>query len=116
MQGKQVQSLGQEDRTCCGAAQPARPGAHAQQQESHRSGEPEPGTAEQPQSVSAGAQSCPTLCDPVDCSTPGLPVRHRLPEPPQTHVHGVGDAIQPSRPLLPPSPAVNISQHQGLFQ
>ena len=60
---------------------------------------------------------CPILCDPVDCSTPGLPVLHYLPEFTQTHVHWVGDAIPPSHPLLPPSPpAFNLSQHQGLFQ
>ena len=54
---------------------------------------------------------------PVDCSTPGLPVRHQLPEFSQTHVHWVGDAIQPSHPLSSPSPpALNLSQHQGLFQ
>ena len=51
----------------------------------------------------------------MDCSTPGLPVRHQLPEFTQTHVHWVGDAIQPSHPLLSPSPALNLSQHQGLF-
>ena len=63
------------------------------------------------------AQSCPTLCDPMNCTTPGLPVHHQLPESSQTHVHGVGDAIQPSHPLLSPSPpAPNPSQHQGLFQ
>ena len=62
-------------------------------------------------------QSCSTLCDPMDCSTPGLPVHHPLPESTQTHVHWVGDAIQPSHPLLSPSPpAFNLSQHQGLFQ
>ena len=62
------------------------------------------------------AQSCPTLCDPVDCSTPGFPVLHHLPELAQTHVHGVS-AIQPSHPLSSPSPpAFNLSQHQGLFQ
>ena len=60
---------------------------------------------------------CPTLCDPVDCSTPGPHVLHHLPEFTQTHVHWVGDAIQPSHPLSPPSPpAFNLSQHQGLFQ
>ena len=53
----------------------------------------------------------------MDCSTPGLPVHHQLPEFDQTHVHGVSDAIQPSYPLLAPSPpAFNLSQHQGLFQ
>ena len=63
------------------------------------------------------AQSCPTLCDPMDCSTPGLLVHHQLPELAQTHVHRVGDAIQPSHPLLSPSlSAFNLSQHQGLFQ
>ena len=63
------------------------------------------------------AQSCLTLCDPTDCSTPGLPVHHDLPEFTQTHVDRVSDAIQPSHPLSPPSPpALNLSQHQGLFQ
>ena len=63
------------------------------------------------------AQSCPTLCDPMDCSTPGLPVHHQLLEFTQTHVHWVGDAIQPSHPLSSPSlPTFNLSQHQGLFQ
>ena len=57
------------------------------------------------------------LCDPTDCSTPGLPVHHQLPEFTQTHVHLVSDAIQPSHPLLSPSPpAFNLSQHQGLFK
>ena len=66
---------------------------------------------------SSVAQSCPTLCDPMDCSTPGLPVHHQLLELAQTHVHWVGVAIQPSHPLLSPSPpAFNLSQHQGLFQ
>ena len=63
------------------------------------------------------AQSCPTLCDPMNRSTPGLPVHHQLPEFTQTHVHRVSDAIQPSHPLSSPSPpAPNPSQHQGLFQ
>jgi len=63
------------------------------------------------------AQSCPTLWDPINCSTPGLPVHHQLLEFTQTHVHQVGDAIQPSLPLSSPSPpAHNPSQHQGLFQ
>ena len=66
---------------------------------------------------SSVAQSCPTLCDPMDCSTPGLPVHHQIPEFTQTHVHRVSDAIQPSHPLLSPSPpAFNLSQHQGLFK
>ena len=63
------------------------------------------------------AQSCPTLCDPMNCSMPGLPVHHKLPEYTQTHVHRVSDAIQPSHPLSFPSPpAPNPSQHQNLFQ
>ena len=62
-------------------------------------------------------QSCQTLCDPMDCSTPGFPVHHQLPELAQIHVHQVSDATQPSHPLPSPSPpAFNISQHQGLFQ
>ena len=66
---------------------------------------------------SSVTQSCPTLCDPMDCSTPGLPVHHQLPEFTQTHAHWVGDAIQPSHPLSSPSPpAFNLSQHQGLFK
>ena len=67
--------------------------------------------------LSSVAQSCPTLCDPMNCNTPGLPVHHQLPGFTQTHVHRVGDAIQPSRPLSSPSPpAPNPSQHQSLFQ
>ena len=63
------------------------------------------------------AQCCPTLCDPTDCSRPGLPVHHQLPEFTQTHVHWVSDAIQPPHPLTPSSPSVlSLSQHQGLFQ
>ena len=63
------------------------------------------------------AQSCPTLFDPMNLSTPGLPVHHQLPEFTQTHVHQVSDAIQPSHPLSSPSPlAPNPSQHQSLFQ
>ena len=62
------------------------------------------------------AQSCLTLCDPMDCSTPGFPVLHHLLEFAQAHVHWVSDAIQSSHPLLPPSPPdFNLSQHQGLF-
>ena len=63
------------------------------------------------------AQSHPTLCDPMNCSTPGLPVHHQLPEFTQTHAHQVCNAIHPSHPLLSTSPpAPNPSQHQGLFQ
>ena len=66
---------------------------------------------------SSVAQSCPTLFDPMDCSMTGLPVNHQLPEFTQTHVHWIGDAIQPSHPLSSPfSPAFNHSQHQGLFK
>ena len=66
---------------------------------------------------SSVAQSCPTLCDPMNCSTPGLPIHHQLPEFTQTHVHRVSDAIQASHPLSSPSPpAPNPSQHQSLFQ
>ena len=65
---------------------------------------------------SSVAQSCPTLCDLMNRSMPGLPVHHQLPEFIQTHVHRIGDAIQPSHPLSSPSPAPNPSQHQGLFQ
>ena len=66
---------------------------------------------------SSVTQSCPTLCDPMDCSTPGLPVHHQLTEFTQTHFHWVGDAIQPSHHLSSPSPpAFNLSKHQGLFK
>ena len=66
---------------------------------------------------SSVAQSCPTLCHPTDCSTPGRPVHHQLPEFIQTHINWVSDAIQPSHPLSSSSPpALNLSQHQGLFQ
>ena len=66
---------------------------------------------------SSVTQSCPSLCDPMDYSTPGFPVHHHLPELAQTHVYRVGDAIQPSHPLSSPSPPdFNLSQHQGLFQ
>ena len=65
---------------------------------------------------SSVAQSCPTLCDPMNHSTPGLPVHHKLPEFTQTHVHRVGDAIQPSHLSSPSAPALNLSQHQGLFK
>ena len=69
------------------------------------------------QSVSSVAQSYLTLCNSMDCSTPGLPVCHQLPEFTQTNVHWVGDSIQPSHPLSSPSPSTfNFSQHQGLFQ
>ena len=62
------------------------------------------------------AQSCLTLWDPMDCSMPGLSVHHQLLEFTQTHVHWIGDTIQPSHPLSSPSPDLNLSQHQGLFK
>ena len=69
-----------------------------------------------PSSVQLSPQSCPTLCNPINCSTPGFPVHHQFLELAQTHVHQVGDAIQPSHPLSSPSPDFNLSQHQSLFQ
>ena len=67
--------------------------------------------------LSSVVQSCPTLCDPMSRSTPGLPVHHQHPEFTQTHIHRVSDAILPSHPLSSPSPpAPNPSQHQSLFQ
>ena len=66
---------------------------------------------------SSVTQSCPTLCDPMDCHMPGFPVHHQLPELAQTHIHRVGNAIQPSHSLSSPSlPAFNLAQHQGLLQ
>ena len=93
--------------------------------------ETEPGTTQQtvdcrtteseknktPESVSSVPHLCLTLCNPMYCSTPGFSVHHQLPKLAQTHVHRVGDAIQPSHPLSSPSPpAPHPSQHQGLFQ
>jgi len=65
---------------------------------------------------SSVAQSCPTLCDPMNHSTPGLPVHHQLPESTQTRVHWVSDTIQPSHPLSSASPAFSLCQHQDLFK
>ena len=66
---------------------------------------------------SSVTQLCPTLCDPVDCSVPGFLVHHQLPEFAQTHIHHIGDAIQPSHPLSSPSPPTfNLPQHQNLFK
>ena len=62
------------------------------------------------------AKLCPTLCDPMNCSTPGFSVLQYLLELAQTHIHWVNDAIQPSHPLLPPPLSLTLSQHQGLFQ
>ena len=68
-------------------------------------------------SVSSVAQLCPILCDPMDCSMPGFPVHHQLPELAQTHIHRVSDAMQPSHPLSSPLlPTFNLSQDQGLFK
>ena len=74
-------------------------------------------TSYQADQFSSVAYSCLTLCDPMNCSTPGIPVHHQLPEFTQSQVHWVGDAIQSSHPLSSPSPpALNLSQHQGLFK
>ena len=62
------------------------------------------------------AQLCLTLCNPMDCKTPGSPVPHHLPKFAQFHVHCISDAVQSSHPLTPSSPALNLSQHQALFQ
>ena len=67
------------------------------------------------QSVRSVAQSCPTLCDPIDCSTPGLPVPHHLPKFAQVHVHCISDAIPPSNPLMPSSPLPSIFPNIGDF-
>ena len=66
--------------------------------------------------ISSVAHLCPTLCNPLDCSTPGFPVHFQLLELAQTHVHQVSDAIQPSYRLSSPFPTFNLSQHQGLFK
>ena len=65
---------------------------------------------------SPASQLCPTLCNPMDCSMPGFPVYHQLPDLTQTHIHQVSNTIQPSHPLSSPSPTFNLSQPQGLFQ
>ena len=77
---------------------------------------PKPGHMPSSVQFSSVVQSCLTLCDPMNHSTLDLPVHHQLPQPTQTHVHWFGDAIQPSHPLLSPSPALNLSQHPRLFQ
>ena len=74
------------------------------------------GREEKQHQFSSVSQWCPTLCDPMSCNTPCLPVHHQLTEFTQSRVHWVGDAIQPSHPLSSPSLAPNSSQHQGLFQ
>ena len=79
------------------------------------SAQPGPATSPSRSQFSSVGQSCPTLCNPMDCRAPGLPVHHQLLEFTQNHVHWVGDAIQPSHPLSCPSPPTfNLSQHQGL--
>ena len=65
---------------------------------------------------SSVSQSCPTVCNPMNWSMPGLPVHHQLPESTQIHVHRAGDAIQPSHPLSSPFPVLNLSQQQGLYK
>ena len=85
-------------------------GQYSRQKEQHLTGRA-------PLCCCSVAKSCPTLCNLMDCSTPGLPVFHHLLEFAQVHVHWIGDAIQPSHPLSSPSPpAFHLSQHQGLFQ
>ena len=145
MQGTQVQALVQEDPTCGGAAKPGyhsfwvwalEPESHKNWAHVPRVGAPQQEKPPQweactlqgraaatccnqrkPAQFSPVAHLCLTLYDPMDCSTPGFPVHHQLPELAQTHVHRVGDAIQPSHPLSSPSPpAFNLSQNQGLFQ
>ena len=74
------------------------------------------GVLQSDSAFSSVAQSGLTLGDPMDCSTPGFPVHHQLPELTEIHVHQVGDAIQPFHPLSSPSPAFTLFQHQGLFQ
>ena len=78
---------------------------------------PDPGIEPTFLQFSSVTQSCLTLCNPMNCSTPGLPIHHQHPEFTQTHVHRVSDAIQPSHPLSCPSPPIfNLSWHQDLFQ
>ena len=101
MQETRVQSLTWEDPTCCRTAKPVR--------HNYWAWALEPGCC-------LVAQLCLTLCDPTDCSTPGFSLLHHFPKLIQTHAHWVGDTIQPSHPLLSPSPAFNLSQHQDLFQ
>ena len=99
--------------SCCGSTGSRREGFSGCCTGAQYLGLAVPGASVQFSSVT---QSCPTLCNPMDCSTPGFPVYHQLLELAQTHVQGVGDAIQPSHPLSSPShPAFNLSQHQCLF-
>ena len=131
MQGTWVRSLVQEHSTCHGATkfvchnyrahalQLLKPECREPKLPSRRNHHNEKPVHCNQSSVqlSSVAQSCPTLCNSMNCSMPGLPVHHHLPEFTQTHVHRVGDVIQPPHPLLSPSPpAPNPSQHQSLFQ
>ena len=85
--------------------------------ETVQAGEPWWGGTTVLRSVQSVPHSCPTLCTPMDCSMTDLPVHHQVPESTQTHVHWIGDAIQPSHPLSSPSPpSFNLSQHQSLFK
>ena len=103
-----------EQKVCSYLHPPAGKAVHPRQSPSDLGGKASWAKCPQIRSV---AQSCPTLCDPMNRSMPGLPVHHQLPEFTQIHVHRVSDAIQPSHPLLSPSPpAPNPSQHQSLFQ
>ena len=105
---------------CCGCPeQSLNPGIQAACWNLLESLEKMPMSVPQPvsQSVSSVTQLCSTLCNPMNCSMPGFPVHHQLPKLVQTHVHCVSDAIQPSHPLMSPSPpAFSLSHHQGLFQ
>ena len=91
-------------------------GFHKKEDSIYSSLHPEPTAQNMNIQFSSVTQSCLTICDPMDCSTPGFPVHHQLPVFTQTHVHWVSDAIQPSHPLSSPSPTFNISLHLGLFQ
>ena len=128
MQETQVQSLVQEDPTCLGATKPMYhnlwTGAQGPVSCNHWACVPQPlkpinkrnHCNKEALCRCSVTQSCQTLCHPMDCSMPGFPVLHHLLELAQTQVHWVGDAIQLSHPLSSPSPALNLSQHQGLFQ
>ena len=123
LQGKWVCLLVWDDSTCAGTTKPSNHKYWDRVQQLQKPVYPEPVPhlrrshhSEKLQFRSV-AQSCPTLCNPMNHSTPGLPVHHQLPEFTQTHVHRVSDAIQPSHPLSSPSPpAPSPSQHQSLFQ
>ena len=90
--------------------------SHQELEEVRNKATPEPPDQTPPTCCCSVTQLYPTLCNPMDCSMPGSPVLQHLPEFAQIHVHSVGNVIQPSRPLSSPSPAFNLSQHQGLCQ